>query len=197
MEKHQLSTMIAGLSLLVAIISVIVPSVYAGDDEDNKKDLCQENEGDWKDDSCAFDDEDKEDKFSRDYADLRAFEEERAADEDALCDDPEDSEKFDVCQSATLAFASDDKDEDYSETEEWNEKDYEESKQDDDNKDKDKDNERYTFKSKQGDGEVTHYFKDKDDAEEAYENLDKDELTHSDKSYSDWEYDDEEHPALD
>ena len=49
MEKHQLSTMMAGLSLLVAIISVIVPSVYAGDDEDNKKDLCKDNGGGWED----------------------------------------------------------------------------------------------------------------------------------------------------
>ena len=107
MEKHQLSTMIAGLSLLVAIISVIVPSVYAGDDEDNKKDLCEENEGDWEDGQCDFatDYDDKVDAFSDDLAELKKFEEEKAALEDALCDDPEDSDKYDVCQSATLAFA--------------------------------------------------------------------------------------------
>ena len=33
-------------------------------------------------------------------------------DVDSLCDDPEDSEKFEVCQSATLAFASTESDED-------------------------------------------------------------------------------------
>ena len=114
MEKHQLSTMIAGLSLLVAIISVIVPSVYAGDDEDNKKDLCEENEGDWEDGQCDFatDDDDKVDAFSDDLAELKKFEEEKASLEDALCDDPEDSDKYDVCQSATLAFASSDKSKD-------------------------------------------------------------------------------------
>jgi hypothetical protein len=47
-----------------------------------------------------------------------------------------------------------------------------------------------------GNVKVTRYYDDKDDAEEAYKDLDRDELTHSDKSYSDWEYDDEEHPAL-
>lgn len=58
------------------------------------------------------------------------------------------------------------------------------------------DNKKYGVTSKQGENEVTSYYKDKDDAEEAYEDLERDELTHSDKSYSDWEYDDEEHPSL-
>jgi hypothetical protein len=65
MEKHQLSSMIAGLSLLAAIISLIVPPLYAGDDEGTKKDLCEENEGDWEDGQCDFkaDDEDKADRY--------------------------------------------------------------------------------------------------------------------------------------
>jgi hypothetical protein len=111
MGKPQLSTMIAGLSLLVAIISLIVPSVYATVDEDDKKDLCKDNGGDWEDGQCDFatDDEDKIDAFSDDLAELKKFEEEKAALEDALCDDPEDSEKYDVCQRATLAYSSYDK----------------------------------------------------------------------------------------
>ena len=113
MEKHQLSKMISGLSLLVAIISVIVPSVYAGDDEDNKKDFCKDNGGDWEDGQCDFatEDEDKVDAFGDDLADLRDFEEEKAALEDALCDDPKDSEKYDVCQGATLNFVSSEEEE--------------------------------------------------------------------------------------
>lgn len=102
MEKHQLSTMIAGLSLLVAIISVIVPSVYAGDDEYNKKDLCEDNGGNWKDGRCDFktDDEDKADKYTDDVIKVREFEEEKAAEEDALCDD-EDAETTNIplCKS--------------------------------------------------------------------------------------------------
>jgi hypothetical protein len=111
MEKHRLSTMIAGLSLLVAIISVILPSVYAGDDEGTKKDLCKENEGDWEDGQCDFktDDEDKTDRYLDDIQKIEDFEKERAAEEDALCDDPD--AHFDICQSATLAFANKDKDE--------------------------------------------------------------------------------------
>jgi hypothetical protein len=56
--------------------------------------------GDWEGKTCDFadDDEDKADRFGEDHDKLRHFEEERAADEDALCDDPEDSEKFDVYQ---------------------------------------------------------------------------------------------------
>ena len=60
----------------------------------------------------------------------------------------------------------------------------------------DDDGKKYGFTSKEGDAEVTRYYDDKDEAEEKYKDLDRDELTHSDKSYSDWEYDDEEHPAL-
>ena len=62
--------------------------------------------------------------------------------------------------------------------------------------DDDDDNKKYAVKSKEGDAIVTRYYDDKDEAEEKYKDLDRDELTHSDKSYSDWEYDDEEHPAL-
>jgi len=62
--------------------------------------------------------------------------------------------------------------------------------------DDDDDDKKYAVKSKEGDAIVTRYYDDKDEAEEKYKDLDRDELTHSDKSYSDWEYDDEEHPAL-
>ena len=41
---------------------------------------------------------------------IEDFEKERAAEEDALCDDPD--AHFDICQSATLAFADKDKDKD-------------------------------------------------------------------------------------
>jgi hypothetical protein len=49
MEKHQLSTIISGLSLLAAIVSIIVPTaVYAGDgdhedDDDDDEDIEEYN----------------------------------------------------------------------------------------------------------------------------------------------------------
>ena len=52
----------------------------------------------------------KQIRFGEDYSKQQRFDDERAADEDALCDDPDAN--FDVCQSATLAFASSDKDKD-------------------------------------------------------------------------------------
>jgi hypothetical protein len=237
MEKHQ-SIMIFGiLSLFMGML--LTAPIYP--EKDSNKDLCKDNGGDWENSSCDFetDDEDKADRYLNDQQKRDDFEEERAAEEDALCDDPD--AHFDICQSATLAFADKDDDEltqrdvdvlcdasedyeahkeqcdklydevkhkvDYSETEEWNEKDYQESKQDDDDDDDNKyiksinsddgdDNKKYGFKAKEGDAEVTRYYDDKEEAEEAYENLDRDELTHSDKSFNDWEYDDEEHPAL-
>lgn len=80
----------------------------------------------------------------------------------------------------------------------WQSNEEEAEREDDaeDNKRFNDDDEKYTVKSMNGDVKVTRYYDDKDDAEEAYKDLDRDELTHSDKSYSDWEYDDEEHPAL-
>lgn len=66
--------------------------------ETNKK-ACEEDAGTWVDGECDFktDDEDKADEFLDDVQKIEEFEEEKADLEDALCDDPEDSEKFDVC----------------------------------------------------------------------------------------------------
>ena len=98
--------------LIVLVLVSILPAVYA--DKDTNKKLCEKNGGDWTNRGCDFDDddEDKVDRYLDDQQRIEKFEEERAADEDALCDDPEDSAKFEVCQSATLAFASSDKDKD-------------------------------------------------------------------------------------
>lgn len=76
------------------------------------EDLCEENEGDQEDGQCDFkaDDEDKADRYLDDMQRIEDFEKERAAEEDALCDDPD--AHFDICQSATLAFADKDKDKD-------------------------------------------------------------------------------------
>ena len=53
---------------------------------------------------CDFkdDDEYKADRYTDDIAKLRDFEEERAAEEDALCDDPD--AKFDIWQGATFTL---------------------------------------------------------------------------------------------
>ena len=48
MEKHQLKSKIGRLSMLAAMMSIIMPSVYAIDDED-QKDLCEDNDGNWVD----------------------------------------------------------------------------------------------------------------------------------------------------
>ena len=45
MEKHQLSTIISGLSLLASILSIIVPTaVYAGDDDNEDDDDDEDDE---------------------------------------------------------------------------------------------------------------------------------------------------------
>jgi hypothetical protein len=169
--------MIAGLSLLVAIISVIVPSVYAAVDEDDKKEICEDNGGDWKKGQCDFDgDEDKADRYGDDLDEKWRSNEAIAKLEDDYVDAQRDNDNYD----------NDDNFNDY----------VNDGKLKVVNKDDDDDNKKYGVESKDGDNLVTRYYDDKDDAEEAYENLDKDELTHSDKSYSDWEYDDEEHPSL-
>jgi hypothetical protein len=102
------------MSMILSIIAITeTPSTaYAG--KDSKKELCKENGGEWKDGRCDFktDDEDKTDQFSDDVKKIEKFDEDKADLEDALCDDPEDSKKFDVCQSATLAFAYTESDED-------------------------------------------------------------------------------------
>lgn len=178
MEKHQLSTMIAGLSLLAAIISVIVPA-YAGVSDKDRKDLCEDNGGEYTSMGCELDDESPGvDTYGKDLSELQRFEEERAADEDALCDDPDAN--FDICNPT----GRDDKDKDDNDDNKF------------DLKQGGSDDEYNAFKFKDGENEVTAYYRDEDDAEEAYENLDRDELTHGDKSFNDWEYDDEEHPAL-
>jgi hypothetical protein len=90
--------MISGFSLLI-VVSLIVP-VYAG--EDSEKSLCKKNGGEWESDVCDFktDDEDKADQFMEESEKVRAFQEERAAEEDALCDD-EDAEttNIELCSS--------------------------------------------------------------------------------------------------
>ena len=88
--------------LLLVLLLIPITTAFA----ESNKELCKENGGDWEDGSCDFksDDEDKADDFINDVEDYRDFENEKAAIEDDLCDDPD--AKFDVCQSATLAFAS-------------------------------------------------------------------------------------------
>ena len=97
-------------TILIVLVLLIPTAIYA--DKDSTKNLCERNGGDYTKNGCDFDDddEDKADRFGEDYSKQQKFDKERAADEDALCDDPDAN--FDVCQSATLAFASSDKDED-------------------------------------------------------------------------------------
>ncbi len=98
---------LAAMSLMATPVTII-----AADAQSNKE-LCKDNGGDWEDGQCDFatDDEDKADKFSDEGDKIRAFEEERAAEEDALCDD-EDAEttNIELCKSDDLtlgeAFAS-------------------------------------------------------------------------------------------
>lgn len=99
--------------LLIFVTIVPAVSVHA----DTNKELCEENGGDYTKRGCDFDDddEDKADRYGEDLKDQRDFENEKAALEDALCDDPDAN--FDVCQSATLAFADKDKDKDKDEDE--------------------------------------------------------------------------------
>lgn len=91
------------------ILTLIVPfATGAFAESDSKKDLCKDNGGDWEDGSCDFktDDEDKADRFLGNVQAKEDFEDDKAALEDDLCDDPDAN--FDICQSATLAFASSD-----------------------------------------------------------------------------------------
>lgn len=99
------------LKTILIVLVLLVPTAINADKDTNKK-LCEKNGGDWEDGQCDFatDDEDKVDRYLDDQQKIEEFEEEKAALEDALCDNPEDSDKFDVCQQATLAFASSDKD---------------------------------------------------------------------------------------
>ena len=90
-------------TILIVLVLLVPTAIYA--DKDSTKNLCERNGGDYTKNGCDFDDndEDKADRFGEDHDKLRHFEEERAADEDALCEDSD--AKFDICQSATLAFA--------------------------------------------------------------------------------------------
>ena len=91
---------------LIIIMSLVFQIAYAG--EETKKELCKENGGKWEDGACDFktDDEDKADQFLEDVEKIEEFEEEKADLEDALCDDQEDSEKFDVCKYDVIIYSS-------------------------------------------------------------------------------------------
>lgn len=71
--------------MVVLIITVITMTqtsyVYA---ENKAKELCPDYNGEWNDDKnkCEIDDDDDRTEY-----------------EDALCDDPEDSEKYKICQN--------------------------------------------------------------------------------------------------
>ena len=90
--------MISGFSLLI-IVSLIVP-IYAGGD--SEKSLCKKNGGEWEGDVCDFktDDEDKADRSMEEFEKVREFQEERAAEEDALCDDENaETTNIEMCSS--------------------------------------------------------------------------------------------------
>ena len=76
--------LVMSMMLGITAITEHYPTAYAG--KDYKKELCKENGGEWEDGgACDFkaDDEDKADQFSDEVDKIRAFEEERAAEEDA------------------------------------------------------------------------------------------------------------------
>ena len=86
--------------ILALSMPIATSSIYGMVDEDDKKDLCKENGGDWNDGSCDTNgDDEKADKFLSDVDRQWEFNEEKAELEDELCDSPEDSDKFDVCKS--------------------------------------------------------------------------------------------------
>ena len=143
MEKHQLSTMMVGMLSLASVLALGISTACA---DDSEKDLCKANDGKWKDGGCSFKEDDGIDKeqnevnFEHDLADNDMWETSNEREDDNYDYKYQDND------------GKDKGDDDYSESEAWNEKDYEET--------------------------------------------DKDELSHSDKSFNDWEYDDEEHPSL-
>ena len=206
--------------VILLIFVTIVPTTAAN--ADSKKELCEKNDGDWTKRGCDFDDddEDKADRFTDDLKDQRDFENEKAALEDALCDDPDAN--FDVCQSATLAFADKDKGEDEDELTERDvdvlcdaSEDYEAHKEQCDklydkvqdailafassDKDQCEDNGGYWE-----DNECNFSKLDNRSDKEACEQnggdwknkscdfKDNDEPAHSDKGFSDWEWDEED-----
>ena len=82
--------MIIASILVILIITMMTASLFAtsitykGAYGDKDEKICSNYDGEWNDNKnkCEIEDD-----------------EERAAYEDALCDDPKDSEKFEVCQS--------------------------------------------------------------------------------------------------
>lgn len=92
--------------MIFSITAITKTPSIAYAEKDSKKKSCKENDGNWKDGNCYFktDDEDKADQF-RNEVDKRAFEEERAAKEDVLCDD-EDAEttNIEICSSQDLTL---------------------------------------------------------------------------------------------
>ena len=85
---------------IIALFSLaIIATPIVHGQQDSKKELCKDNGGEWEDGACdTKGDDDKADKFLDDVEKIEEFEEEKADLEDALWDDQEDSEKFDVCQ---------------------------------------------------------------------------------------------------
>lgn len=98
--------------IIIALFSLtIIAASTAYAEQDFKKETCKDNGGEWEDGVCDFktDDEDKADEFLKDSEKIEKFEDDKANLEDELCDD-EDAEEtnIDICQSATLAFAESD-----------------------------------------------------------------------------------------
>ena len=93
--------------MIFSIITITEHQQTAFAGKDSKKELCKENGGEWEDGTCDFktDDEDKADQFMEDVVKIEEFEEEKAALEDALCDD-EDAETTNIplCKSNDLAL---------------------------------------------------------------------------------------------
>jgi hypothetical protein len=74
----KLATMV---TLMIAVITMSQTHyIYA---ENKAKELCPDYSGEWNDDKneCEIDDDDERTEY-----------------EDALCDDPEDSKKYEICQ---------------------------------------------------------------------------------------------------
>jgi hypothetical protein len=90
---------------LLSIISITESKTTAYAEEDTKKELCKENGGKWEGGACDFktDNEDKADQFIENVEKIENFEEEKAALEDALCDD-EDAKttNIKICSSQDL-----------------------------------------------------------------------------------------------
>ena len=107
--------LVMSMMLGITAITEPYPTAYAG--KDSKKELSKENGGQWEDGASDFkaDDEDKVDQFMEDSDKLKKFDEEVAAEEDALCDD-EDAEttNIELCKSDDItlgeAFASSNRD---------------------------------------------------------------------------------------